>query len=95
MEAMHCGLPVVASAVKGHEDLIREEENGLLFPFGDVEACARRIRRLGEDSSLAARLGRQGMADAEAFRLERVLPQVLEAYRAVVPELGELSIIHS
>jgi len=28
---MHCGLPAVASAVKGHVDLIEDSENGLLY----------------------------------------------------------------
>ena len=87
MEAMYAGLPVVASNVKGHEDLIREGENGFLFPWDDAELCAQRLRELMEDPDLAARLGRAGREEAEKYSLERILPQVLEAYRTVVPEL--------
>lgn len=87
MEAMYAGLPVVASHVKGHEDLVREGETGFLFPWDDAGACARYIRELMEDSALAKEMGRKGRESVERYRLERVLPQVLEAYRAVVPEI--------
>lgn len=87
MEAMYSSLPVVASAVKGHEDLIREGENGFLFPWDDAEACAERLRQLRCDPSLRERMGAQGALDAEQYRLERVLPRVFSAYALAVPEL--------
>lgn len=87
MEAMHCGLPVVASAVKGHEDLIGDGETGFLFPLGDEAACARRIETLREDPDLAGRMGARAKAASEQYRLEAVLPKVMEAYATVVPGL--------
>lgn len=89
MEAMYLGLPVAASAVKGHVDLIRDGENGLLFPYGDVEACAACLRRLSGQPELAAALSEQAKADSGQYSLERVLPIVMEAYGLVVPELGK------
>lgn len=87
MEAMYRSLPVVASHVKGHEDLVREGETGFLFPWDNAELCAKQIRELMEDPFLAARLGQAGREEVKKYSLERVLPQVLEAYRTVVPEL--------
>jgi len=43
-EAVVAGLPVIASAVGGIPDYVVPEENGLLFPCGDWEACTRAIR---------------------------------------------------
>lgn len=80
MEAMLAGRPVCASAVKGHTDLIRDGENGLLFPFADPEACAAAIDRLQRDPALCQRLGAQAKADAQQYRLERVFPLVWEQY---------------
>lgn len=87
MEAMHLALPVVATAVKGHEDLIRPGENGFLFPYDDASACAGAILSLYKDRDLAQRLGSQAGEDAEQYRLDRVLPQVMEAYMQTFPHL--------
>ncbi len=43
MEAMARGLPAVLSDVKGHEDLVRSGENGLLFPYDDQNAFIRAL----------------------------------------------------
>lgn len=85
MEAMYCALPVVASGVKGHVDLLREGETGLLYPYGDAQACAAQLLRLVESPSLAGELGRRARAQAEQYRLERVLPLVMEAYGTLLP----------
>ena len=85
MEAQHMGLPVAASDVKGHRDLIEEGETGLLYPYGDAEACAQALGRLMESRPLRERLGRQGRESAERFALPRVLPQVAAVYETLLP----------
>ena len=87
MEAMYMGLPVVASAVKGHVDLVRDGVNGLLFPWDDASACAGALAALAAEPERRQAMGAAGAAAAEDYRLERVLPQVMDAYRAVLPEL--------
>lgn len=91
MEAMHFSLPVVATAVKGHTDLIRDGVSGLLFPYGDAPACAAKLRLLLSDRALAASLGRRGAEDSGQYRLETVLPQVMAAYQSLIPGLEPLS----
>ena len=85
MEAMYMELPVVASEVKGHVDLVRRGENGFLFPWGDADACAQAVASLYADPALCSAMGRAGADAVESYRLERVLPQVLEAYGMVLP----------
>lgn len=85
MEAMYAGLPVVASAVKGHMDLIQDGETGLLYAYGDTEGCAKQIRRLAESDALRRRLAERARVDVEQFGLERVFPVVLEQYEALIP----------
>ncbi len=87
MEAMHASLPVAASAVKGHTDLIRDGENGLLYPYGDEAAFAAAVRRLMDDPGLCERLGRTARADAAPYALERVLPQVTAELERLVDEV--------
>lgn len=57
MEAMACGLPVVASRLSGIPELVRDNDTGLLVAPGDVDGLAAAIRRLAEDAGLRARLG--------------------------------------
>lgn len=83
MEAMHSGLPAVASAVKGHEDLIRHGETGLLYPYGDHKTCADSIRLLMDDPALAAEMAARGKDSVSEYELDRVLPRVMALYESV------------
>lgn len=84
MEAMHCGLPVVASAVKGHTDLVEDGLNGLLYPYGDAAACAGAVKRLLSDPALRASLGGNARAVSARYSLSSVFPMVTNAYMAVM-----------
>lgn len=95
MEAMHCGLPVVASDVKGHRDLIRDADTGLLYPYGDWKSCARQILRLARDPHLSAVLARQGHESVQQYALEQVFPQVMTAYHSALPAFARPSALSS
>ena len=62
IEAMLCGLPVVATAVSGPREQVVDGETGLLVPPGDVPALAQALRRLVDDAPLLARMGAAGRA---------------------------------
>jgi glycosyltransferase involved in cell wall biosynthesis len=63
LEAMSCGLPVVASDVGGVAEYLGEQ-GGLLCAPGDAPALAEAILRLLDDTELAARMGRANAARA-------------------------------
>ena len=86
MEAMHCGLPMVASAVKGHTDLIKDGKTGLLYPYGDAEACAETVRHLMSSGELRRSLGSAARACAEQYRLETVMPEVIAELTGMIPQ---------
>jgi len=85
MEAMYVGIPVVASSVKGHTDLIADGQTGLLYPYGDSSACAEQILRLAKSSDLCKSLGTQGKASVLQYSLEQVFPTVLDQYASLSP----------
>jgi glycosyltransferase involved in cell wall biosynthesis len=60
LEAMACGVAVVAVDRWGLSEIVRDGETGLATPHLDVDALATRMRRLGTDAALRARLGRAG-----------------------------------
>ena len=84
MEAMYSGLPVVASKVKGHTDLIRHGGSGLLYPYGDWQSCAGLVRQLMDDPALARSLARRGREEMDRYSLSRVYPRVMAQYESVM-----------
>lgn len=89
MEALYCSLPAVVSDIKGHRDLIRDGENGLLFPSGDEGAFAQCVLRLLDRPELARRLSGAARDSVLPYRLDAVLPTVLSAYLSVLPPQRE------
>ena len=85
VEALAVGTPVVATAVGGVPEVVRNGENGLLVPAGDVDSIAGAIGRLAGDEALRAALAAQAadsVADlAEARVLERIVRIIEEAGR--------------
>lgn len=43
LEAMGCGIPVLMSAIPGNLEWVRDGENGIIFPVGDVEDLAKKM----------------------------------------------------
>jgi glycosyltransferase involved in cell wall biosynthesis len=66
LEAMASGVPVVAGRAVGVVDCVRDGENGLLVPPGDVEALAAAMHRLLEDAPLRARLAAAALDEVGA-----------------------------
>ncbi len=56
-EAMACGLPVVASDLGGMKNVIKDQENGLLVPPGDVQILANTLEGLLQHPEQRAYLG--------------------------------------
>lgn len=87
IEYMASGLPVIATKGGGTDELVREEETGLLIAPGDVNALVAAIRKLKNDPLLARQLGAKGAAWVRSeLNLERVTRSYLQLYRH---QLGE------
>jgi glycosyltransferase involved in cell wall biosynthesis len=82
MEAMACGLPVVAMEAGDISYLVDEGETGFLVPQDDEENFAERIYQLHSDDALCSRMGLAARAKAEKeFSLERLVAETLAAYK--------------
>lgn len=86
LEAMACGLPVVASHLPGSTDtMIKPGVNGVLVPPGDVAGFAAGLARLLSNSDEAAPLGAAARRTVEdRYTIEHVAGQWLDAYHEVL-----------
>jgi glycosyltransferase involved in cell wall biosynthesis len=83
-EALACGTPVVATAVGGIPEQIKDGETGFLVPKGDAEAMAVRLVCLAEDGELRRRLGKNASEDVKTrFDLERQTADYLKWYTEI------------
>jgi phosphatidylinositol alpha-mannosyltransferase len=86
-EALASGTPVVASAVAGPAEYLRDGETALLFPPGDAQALANALLRLASDKALRERLAKAGLKLArETLTWENAALETAKAIRAALPE---------
>jgi len=76
VEALAAGTPVIATAVGGVPEVVRDGENGLLVPAGDPAALAAAIRRYFGDAELRQRLRAAAAPSVEDYRPEKLLAQI-------------------
>ena len=88
-EAMAYGRPVVATAVGGLRDALRDGVDGLLVPPGDPAALRAAVERLLGDPTLRARLGAAARERArDAFSAEVEGARLADVYRSAVVVSG-------
>jgi colanic acid/amylovoran biosynthesis glycosyltransferase len=85
MEAMACGVPVLATAVGGIAELVQDGETGLLVPPSDDAALQSALLRYLTEPTLRQRVARQGRLIVEQhFSLEREIDKLLDLFRNAV-----------
>ncbi len=84
LEAMACGVPVVASDVGGLPELIENGDNGFLCPLDDLDCFTDRVRAMLDDADLYDRMSTAARQTAEdRFDIDRIVPMYEEYYERV------------
>lgn len=84
LEAMACGMPVIASDAGGLPELVKDGETGLTSPVGDVEDMARNVLRLLSDEDTWQAFSDRARKLAETFHPEHIVPQYEAYYQSVI-----------
>lgn len=86
VEAMACGVPVVASDLPGVRTVGEDGVTGLLVPPSDAVALAAALRRILDDSSLRDRMGRASRERVlSRYSWDRQIDRLIQTYREVAP----------
>lgn len=85
LEAMYCGLPVIASNTRGIQDYTVDGKSGFLRDSEDAAGFADAIRMLKEDTALRKRCGAYNQETVKAFCLGPVKDEVLALFESIEP----------
>jgi glycosyltransferase involved in cell wall biosynthesis len=82
LEAMASALPVVATAVGGTPEIVRDGLDGMLVPRGDAHAAASAFLRLLGDPAAASAMGASARERVRArYQLARTIETYMDLYR--------------
>ncbi|AOR24593.1 glycosyltransferase [Clostridium taeniosporum] len=73
VEAMSVGLPIIASDIKGHNDLVKPNENGYLFKYNNINEFCNYIKKLYSDKNLQYIMKIKSSKYAKKYSIDNVL----------------------
>lgn len=77
VEAMACGVPVVAARGGGVPEIVRHGKDGILIPMGKSHAMAEAIRIILKDEDTTKKMSRSGKERAKMFSLESHIKAII------------------
>lgn len=84
IEAMKCGLPVLATREVGAaHDMLENNQNALIAPFGDSDAMKSALIRMATDKVLRERLGQAGRARVADLSFSQTVDKIHSLWKSV------------
>ncbi len=80
LQAMASGLPIVASRVKGFEEILEENINGLFAECGNENDFADQLEKLIKSPELREKMSKNSIKKSKQFSWETIARQYLELY---------------
>lgn len=80
MEAMICGKPVIASDNRGHRELIKDNENGILVDLKDNNGFIDSIDLLIDSKDIATKFSINNLKRIETFKVGSVKDELIKIY---------------
>ncbi len=81
-EAMCFGLPIIVSDVVGcGSDLVRQEENGYIFPLGDIKKLAEYLKKITENDKIKKSFGKKSFEIIRNYSFKKDIEGILKALK--------------
>lgn len=83
VEAMACGLPVVAYDAGGNRELVRNGENGYLVRKNDIKRMTEAVVQLIEVQAIREKLQTNALAYSQQFGIDKYVEELLAYYKKI------------
>ena len=80
IEAMLCKKPIIATANRGHKELVTDNKNGFIIPVGDAHILSEKIYALSEDEKLRQDFSENAYKMSESYQASNVKNQLRDIY---------------
>lgn len=81
IEAMFCGLPVIATNCRGNRDLVKNEKNGYMIEINDVSLLIKKIEKLYKDKEQYKEFKEYNKKEIKQYRLENIVKLMEKIYK--------------
>ncbi|MED4209292.1 glycosyltransferase family 4 protein [Priestia megaterium] len=86
MEAMACGLPIVACSNRGHIELVQESLNGYIVPANEYQTFSLRILEIYRSKKLYRKMSMESKRIIRNFSLNQVTKELSNVYLRYMAE---------
>ena len=80
VEAMACGIPIVAARDGGVPEIVRHEKDGLLVSPGDADEIAFAVQKILSDDKLMIRFSQSARRRADIFDLKPLMENIIRVF---------------
>ena len=84
VQAMACGLPLIATTNTGAADLVTDGEQGFIIPIRSVNALKEKVLYMYEHAAERQRMGGAALAQARRFTWDAYGERAVEKYASVL-----------
>ena len=87
IEAMSCGVPVVAfNCPMGPDEIISDGEDGFLVPVGDIRALAEKLQTLMQNQELRMKFSETSYRNSGRYRIDKISNQWIQLFTQLSEE---------
>jgi glycosyltransferase EpsD len=80
IESMMCGLPVIASFGRGHNELVENHSTGILFESGDHTQFVESIFKIKNDKTIYTKFSKNALVNSERFEIRNSFKSMIKIY---------------
>lgn len=86
LEAMECGVPVVATKVSAVDEIIQDQINGMLADIGDVDVLTGNLLQLLEEKDLSNKIVKNAKATVGKFSIDKMVLEYENLFESLLNE---------